>query len=178
MFADSAAEADICLPDTASASIYHRFTDRLALMADVTWTNWSVFDELRVDFENPLKADSVTTYNWQDSWRYSLAASFDASEQLLLRLGLAFDETPVPDAEHRTPRIPCEDRFWVSLGGGYRFSEKLKADFAYAHLFVSDSKINRQAGTDPSGENFFAGTLVGEFENSVDIASVQIAYNF
>jgi long-chain fatty acid transport protein len=178
MFADSGAKAEMTLPDSLSVSIYHRFTDRLALMADVTWTNWSVFKELRVEFDNPLKADSVTSYNWNDSWRYSLGGSYDASESLTLRAGVAFDETPIPDAESRTPRIPDEDRFWTSVGACYRFTENLKADFAYAHLFVSDSKIDRQAGVDPSGENFFAGTLVGEFENAVDIASVQLAYNF
>jgi long-chain fatty acid transport protein len=178
MFADSGASADMTLPDTLSASVYHRFTDRLAIMADVTWTNWSVFDELRVEFDNPLKADSVTSYNWNDSWRYSLGGSYDVSESLTLRAGLAFDETPIPDAESRTPRIPGEDRFWTSVGGTYHFFENLKADLAYAHLFVSDSKINRQAGGDPTGENFFAGTLVGEFENAVDIASIQLAYNF
>jgi long-chain fatty acid transport protein len=178
MFADSGAKAEMTLPDSLSVSIYHRFTDRLALMADVTWTNWSVFKELRVEFDNPLKADSVTSYNWNDSWRYSLGGSYDASESLTLRAGVAFDETPIPDDESRTPRIPDEDRFWTSVGACYRFTENLKADFAYAHLFVSDSKIDRQAGVDPSGENFFAGTLVGEFENAVDIASVQLAYNF
>lgn len=177
-FADSGAQAEMTLPDSLSASIYHRFTDRLAFMADVTWTNWSVFDELRVEFDNPLKADSVTSYNWNDSWRYSLGGSYDASERLTLRAGVAFDETPIPDVESRTPRIPGEDRFWTSVGACYRFSDTLKADFAYAHLFVSDSKIDRQAGVDPSGENFFAGTLVGEFENAVDIASIQLAYNF
>jgi long-chain fatty acid transport protein len=122
--------------------------------------------------------DNVTTENWKDSWRYSLGANFNPSERLVLRAGVAYDEEPIPDAAHRTPRIPGEDRLWMALGLGYRIGERVQVDLGYAHLFVKDSKINRQAGTDPTGEDFFRGTIVGEFENSVDIISMQLAYNF
>lgn len=178
VFADTDAKADLCLPDSASASFYHRFNPRWAVMADVTWTNWSTFKELRVEFDNPLKSDSVTNYNWEDSWRYSIGATYNPNEKLALRAGLAYDETPIPSAEFRTPRVPGEDRLWTAVGLGYSFSDRATLDVGYAHLFVSDSKINRRAGIDSSGENFFAGTLVGEFENSVDIASVQFSYSF
>jgi long-chain fatty acid transport protein len=178
VFADTDAKADITLPDSASVSLYHRFNPQWAVMADVTWTNWSTFKELRVEFDNPLKSDSVTDYSWEDSWRYSIGATYNPNEKLALRAGLAYDETPIPSAELRTPRVPGEDRLWTAVGLGYSFSDRANLDIGYAHLFVSDSKINRQAGIDPSGENFFAGTLVGEFENSVDIASVQFSYSF
>lgn len=176
-FVDADVQADITLPDSASLSIYHGFNSKWAVMADVTWTNWSTFDELRVEFEN-AQPDNVTTESWKDSWRYSLGATFNPSERLTLRAGIAYDEEPIPDAEHRTPRIPGEDRLWTSLGLGYRIGERAKVDVGYAHLFVDDSKINKQAGTDPTGEDFIRGSLKGEFENSVDIISAQLVYNF
>lgn len=177
-FADTDVEAEITLPDSASLSVYHRFNPQWAVMADVTWTNWSTFDELRVEFDNPALPDNVTTENWKDSWRYSIGANFNPSERLTLRAGVAYDEEPIPDAEHRTPRIPGEDRLWTALGLGYRIGERARLDVGYAHLFVKDSKIDRQAGTNPAGEDFLRGTLKGEFENSVDIASVQFTYKF
>ena len=181
-FANTGAKADLDLPDNASLSIYHEINDQWAVMADVTWTNWSLFKELRVKFDensNGLKMDdNVTTESWDDNWRFSVGGSYQYSPSLVLRAGVAYDQTPIPDAEHRTPRIPGEDRFWTAVGFGYQLCAHSSLDFGYAHLFVSDSKINKQAGIDPTGENFFRGTLVGEFQNSVDIASVQLTTNF
>lgn len=180
-FAATDVEADVTLPDSASLSFYHRFNPQWAVMADVTWTNWSVFDELRVEFDPNANgitlSDNVTTENWKDNWRYSLGVTCNPNEKLTLRAGLAYDETPIPDAEHRTPRIPGEDRFWTAVGLGYQFNDRASLDVGYAHLFVSDSEIRKDAGN-PAGEDFFRGSLRGEFENTVDIASVQLAVNF
>jgi len=167
----------ITLPATASANFYSKVTDKLALMADVTWTGWSSFDELTINFEGTGIAgssSSTTTEKWEDTWRYSVGATYQATEALLIRTGLAYDETPIPD-DYRTPRIPGEDRFWVSLGAGYQITESLSLDAAYAHLFVKDSKIQKYA-TVPEDQS--RGTLVGEYKNSVDIASIQINYKF
>lgn len=171
-FADTGVSGKITLPATASLSIYSKVTNRLALMADITWTEWSTFQQLVFDFSNPLATDSFTPEKWDDTWRYSVGASYDYNESLVLRGGLAFDETPMKD-NYRTPRIPGNDRFWVSFGAGYKFNESLVIDFAYSHLFVDDAKINLV-----SAENTTKGYLTGSFENSVDIASIQINYKF
>ncbi len=168
---------DITLPATASISLFSQITDRFALMGDVTWTGWSSFDELTIYFEgNGIAGQSstTTTEEWDDTWRYSLGATFQATEALLIRAGVAYDETPISD-DYRTPRIPGEDRFWVSLGAGYQFTDRLAMDVAYAHLFVDDSKMQKYVTTP---EDTARGTVVGTFENSVDIASIQFTYSF
>ncbi|MFO7983199.1 MAG: outer membrane protein transport protein [Desulfuromonadales bacterium] len=177
LFPDQGVNGDITLPAVASLSVYHELSDKLALMADLSWTGWSSFDKLTINFEGAGLAgrdSSTTTENWDDTWRYSAGAAYQATEALLLRTGVAFDETPISD-EYRTPRIPGEDRTWVTVGAGYQLSESLTLDCAYAHIFVSDSKMEKDA-SDP--EDAARGTVVGEFENSVDIASVQLAYSF
>jgi len=46
-------------------------------------------------------------------------------------------------------------------------------DVGYAHLFISDPKI------DANGDNTAAkGNLVGSYNASVDILGVQMTYNF
>lgn len=176
-FSNQGVRGDITLPASASVSYYHRFNPHWAVMADVTWTEWSTFDKLLIEFDGTLAATpSLTTENWDDSWRYSAGATFNPTDRWALRVGLAFDEEPIPDAEHRTPRIPGEDRFWTALGAGYKFNRNVRLDFGYAHLFVKDSKINKTAL--PGSEDAARGTLVGTYENSVDIASLQFTYNF
>ncbi len=180
-FQDQDIHGKITLPATASFNVYSKITDRFALMADVTWTGWSSFDELTIHFEGDGIANNTsttTTEKWDDTMRYSLGATFQATDALVLRSGVAYDETPISD-DYRTPRIPGEDRYWITLGAGYQFTEHLVMDIAYAHLFVDDSKMQKHASlADPDGEDFARGTVVGEFDNSVDIASVQFSYRF
>lgn len=173
LYADTNVKATAALPESVSASFYHQVDPKLALMADATWTRWSRFQELRFKFASGID-DGVTTENWKDSTRFSAGAIYKANEKLTLRTGVAYDNTPIPSEEYRTPRIPDEDRFWVALGAGYKFSERLGLDFGYAHLFVKDPVINKN----PTGEDAPRGGLKGTYDASVDIVSVQLAYNF
>jgi len=174
-FTSRSVTADMDLPETASASFYTKLNPKVALMADVSWTKWSRFKELRVKSSNEAK-DVVTTENWHDSFRYSLGMSYYANEKTTYRVGVAYDETPVPDAEHRTPRIPDGSRKWIAAGFGHKFSEKLSLDLGAAYLFVSDPKINQIAT--PTNENKTRGNLKGTYDANVKILSAQINYNF
>jgi long-chain fatty acid transport protein len=162
------------LPASASLGFFSQLTPAWAVMADVMWTDWSSFDQLLIEFDGTLAATpSLTTENWDDNWRYAIGASFTPSETWILRLGLAYDETPIPDA-FRTPRIPGEDRFWTAIGGGYRLNENVRFDLAYVHLFVDDSRVMRAA----VGEDLSRGSLFGSYENAVDILSGQLTCSF
>lgn len=168
----SAASADIDLPSNISLSVAHGFTPRIEVMADITWTQWSKFQELRVDFANPIQPDAVTTQNWDDTFRYSLGLSYKLNDRVKLRSGLAFDEAPIPSAEYRTPRIPDNDRTWLAFGLTHMSSNNLSFDLGYAHLFIKDSTI------DNTTEGSIRANLKGNYENSVDILSAQLNYKF
>lgn len=158
------ASSDVTLPETISFGVYHRVNPKLAFTADVLWTNWSTINELRMEFENGT-SDSVTTLDWEDTWRISAGMIYAYSEKLDLRLGLAYDETPVPNASMRTPRLPDNDRIWLSLGGGYRYSDTVTIDCAYAHIFADPAKIDK----DPVGEDAMKGGLKGSVSVAGDI---------
>jgi long-chain fatty acid transport protein len=166
--------ADVTLPENVSFSGYHAFNERWAILADITWTKWSRLDELRIKFGNGA-GDSFDTYNWDDSWRYSVGGIFKPMEALELRAGVALDETPIPNEQRRTPRVPGADRTWLTFGAGYQFSELIKVDFAYGHLWIDDPKINKDP-TEP--ENRGKGALIGEYDSSIDIISAAISFQF
>jgi len=176
-FVNQGASGNIDLPASASLSLFHRFDSNLAVMADATWTQWSSFDKLVINFDGTLAASpSATTENWDDTWRFAVGTTYNPSPELTLRLGLAYDQTVISSDDFRTPRIPDEDRYWVAVGGGYQISAAWSVDLAYAHLFVDDAKLSKI--DDGTGEDAGRGTVVGSYENSVDIASVQISYIF
>ncbi len=169
--ADASSEVD--LPETVSLGIYHAFNAKLALLAGATWTNWSRFNELRVQYDS-RQPDTVMTLAWDDTWRFDLGLVYQFTGRVTGRFGVAYDMTPIPDAAHRTPRIPDEDRYWVALGGGYKLSDRVGINFAYLHIFVDDPKVDKQA----VGEDLSRGALVGQWDASVDVISLNLAYTF
>ena len=173
-FKDSDVTARLILPDMASLSFYHDFNEQWAVMADVTWTGWESFNELRIKYENPLMPDTVITTSWKNSMRYSIGVTYKPTDKLTLRAGIAYDETPIPDAQHRTPRIPDTDRTWIAFGLGYKISDKIILDFGYAHLFFKTSHIDK----DPVDEDRLRGGLKGHYKGHVDITSLQLTYRF
>lgn len=170
LFKDTGLKANVTLPASLSFSIAHK-VKKLTWLADVTWTGWSSFDELRIEYDNPDQPDSVTTEDWDDTMRYSVGFDYQATDKLVLRAGIALDETPVPSAERRTPRLPGDDREWISLGLSYLASKRVSIDVGYSHLFIDDADIDNEF---ESSVPTLTHTLKGEYEAEVDILSAQL----
>ena len=168
-FTDSNAEAELKLPDSLSLSAYQKLGDRWAIMGDVTWTNWSRFEELRIEFDNPAQEDTVEPENWEDTVRLGFAVNYFPTDKLTLRTGVAYDPTPIKD-EFRTARIPGSDRYWLSFGSSYQVSNAISLDAAYVHIFSDDTAV------DSSTEA--GGNLQGEYDNNADIISLQLSLKF
>jgi len=181
VFHDTDAKASVTLPASASISAVHDVNEKTTLLADLTWTGWSSFDELRIrypgsDTEQP---DSATTTKWNDVYRISFAANHQLNNKYKVRVGAAFDQTPVPDEEHRTPRIPGTDRVWLSAGVGVDITPTLHLDMGYAHLFGQDVSTKNTYETDPEDPRpNIEHTLIGDYQSSVDIFSAQIVWKF
>ncbi|MGD8657342.1 MAG: outer membrane protein transport protein [Desulfobacterales bacterium] len=167
------AKADITLPGHASLSAYWRLHPKFAIMADIFWTNWSKLDDLPVELDTGT--DVTTIFDWEDTFRYAFGANYYFNENWTFRGGIAYDETPVPNAQRRSPRAPDEDRIWTGIGLSYRFSDHFSFDLSYAHLFVDKPKI-RKTGLET--EDIARGALRGDYDASSDVISAQIGIKF
>jgi len=168
-FTKTDATSEVDLPESVTFGAHYDLNDQWAFMGQVEWTNWSEFDELRVEFDNPSQPDSVTEEDWDDGWFLALGTTYrpELVEGLALRLGLAYEWSPVPDST-RTPRVPDNDRFWVSTGN-YQPFPWASVDFGYSHIFVRDADIDLEAESSTD----FRGSLSGTYEAHVDIFSLQ-----
>ena len=169
-FADASIVVYATLPEIISASVFHQIDSRWAIMGDVTQTRWSRIPELRIDFDNSLKSDGVETLNWENAWRYAVGVTHYYNDSWTWRTGIAYDQSPVPNAESRTARLPDNNRRWLAFGGSYATSKNMMVDFGYAHLFFSDAPINRTGALQDK--------LVGTYKNQVDILSAQLGWKF
>jgi long-chain fatty acid transport protein len=173
-FKDGGIKADLTTPDNLSISLYHQINTQWAVMGDITWTNWSLFKKLAVEFDNPALPDSVTTEKWQDSYRYSLGATYMPTSAWTFRAGTAYDTSAVDSKKYRTPRIPDGDRIWAAVGAGYKMSDMVSFDIGYAHLFINDPEIDKKAVE----EDLSKGALKGYFDAAIDIVSAQVTLRF
>jgi long-chain fatty acid transport protein len=169
--ADGPVTLNIKLPANARISLVQDVGDAVELLADVQWTEWSAIQELRVTRTSGVTL-SLTPERWRDTWRYSAGANFKLNDAWKLRAGVAYDETPVPD-ETRTPRLPDGDRTWASIGAQWKFSETMRLDAAYTHLFVSDVPLDQNAGSTSA-----YGLLNGQQTSNINILGVQLSVDF
>ena len=169
VFQDTKGEAELTLPMQVYFSFYHDFNEKWAILADITWTGWSSFEELRIDFDNPNQPASVQEENWNDVWRFSVGTTFRPTPDWALRFGLAYDQSPIED-EYRTARIPTNDRFWIALGVGYAVTEFMVIDLSYMHVFIESADMNDTVAT---GQN-----LRGSFDGSADVLALQFTFTF
>ena len=163
---NSDASAEIVLPDIASIGIYSEVTPQLALMVDASWTNWSTFDELRIQSENPATS-SVVPQNYQDSYFVAVGATYKPIDGLSLQIGGAYDKTPTQD-EFRTARIPDASRYWIAGGVGYTLNDWLSLNAGYTHIFLDNTTVNETSTSAAGGTT----TLNASYESSIDIVSV------
>lgn len=166
--------ADITLPETLSFSGFTHLNDRWDLLADVTWTRWSQFKTLSIVRENGSNTIlGETQEHWNNTLRYSAGLNYRYSETLKLRSGIAYDEEAI-DNNHRTARIPGNDRIWLSLGASWQYSPQTRFDVGYAHLFIKKASISDDQTTPIPSK----GLIDGQYDGSADIVSMQFTHQF
>lgn len=174
IFNNGSGRADIELPAVLSAGIAHSLSDRWTLLGEVSWTEWSTFDELRVEFDDDNTPDSVKKEDWDDTYMVAAGAEYRLDGRWTLRAGVGFDESPVPD-DTRSPRIPDSDRTWASFGATFAPSDRFSVTGAYTRVELDDASIDLDAGDEG---NAARGSLTADTEGSVDIVAIQANWRF
>lgn len=179
-FKNGSGTADLKLPATYSLGFTYQINKAFSIHGEVARSTWSDFDELRVKFADnvaPQILDTVTEEKWRDTTFTSLGLTWKASDVWTFRTGVAFDQGAVED-QYRTPRIPDNDRTWISFGAGYAYSKALHLDFAYSHLFVPDSKLALVTTMNQADPNFTRGNLSGTYTSDINILGASLRYKF
>jgi len=172
-FVNTGIVTEVNFPESVSFGIHHDVNPQWSVMAEAAWTRWSRLQEIRVKFDNPLQPDEVINGEWEDSWFLALGATYRHSDKLTARFGVAFDQTPVPH-DRRTPRVPDQDRTWLSVGMQYALGNGSSLDFGYTHLFLPDTSIDLTVA-DPA--NTVRGNLSGSFSVDADVFIIQFKTN-
>jgi len=166
---------DLKTPDNLSFSVAHKLNDQWDLLGDLTWWHWSKIKQLPlVRTSGPANGTAVSTltFNFDDTWRASIGANYKLNGPWTLKLGAAYDQTPVPNAESRSVRLPDNDRYWLSAGAAYQVSRNGKLDFGYTLVSTKNADINNdQRATG-------AGLVNGSYKAHIHVLGVQYQHSF
>lgn len=174
LFQDGGIHGDVTTPETLSFGVHHEVDEQWSVMAEAQWTRWSRFHELKIEFDNPAQPDNITEEEWHDTWFLGVGATFRPDDAWTLRTGLAWDQDPTRN-RHRGPRIPTDDRYWLSLGLGWNPIPNLKLDLGYTRIFIRDTSIDLEASDRGNGAR---GNLQADVDGSADIVAFQARWAF
>ena len=147
---NSSAKTSITLPDSLTGGVYWQVTPQLALLSDISWTDWSLLKAINITPTSALASPTTIAENWRDTVAVSVGVNYNVTGQLMLQGGFGYDQSPVTDA-NRTSRIPDSDRYILSIGAQYDIMPNLTVQVAYAHVFFASAEIVSQASTTSGG---------------------------
>ncbi|MBM6579964.1 TonB-dependent receptor [Microvirga sp. BT689] len=164
--------SDLSTPDQLTLGISHAFTPALTVHAGFEWTNWSILETPLVTGPGGVVVTDLPL-NYDDGYFYSLGFDYKLNDQLTLRAGLAYEESPI-DTNIRSTRLPDNDRIWASVGASYQWNNKLSFDLAYTHIFTKETDIRIV----PGHQDFEGLPFLADVDASTDIVTVGLRYRW
>lgn len=118
----------------------------------LTWdrTFWSDYEKLDFNYDRSLSGntyfssfDVPVDKNWEDTDAFRLAFSYKNTDKLTTMMGIALDETPVPE-ENLNFELPGSDTMVYSIGFRYRTSDNMEFGFAYLYDDKEEREVNNE----------------------------------
>jgi len=143
----SSAYTNITLPPYTALSLYRRVTPTVALMGSAIYTQWNIFRTITLRNVSGIQDLSPSTNitvsvpeYWHNSWNFSVGTNYNFTDKIMLRGGLGYDQTPVPNP-YRNVSLPDNNRYVIALGGRYQSSKALAFDIGWTHFFIRQASI-------------------------------------
>ncbi|WP_413524981.1 outer membrane protein transport protein [Photobacterium phosphoreum] len=164
------------LPASAEIASFHQLNYQWAVHASVNWTDWSAFEKLEANIPQLGGSKKIKDENWKDNYRFAIGTTYQATNKLVLRSGIAYDTSAVDEA-NRTQTIPETDRTWLSVGAGYAWSENLTLDAGFTYILAKKAHmLEQEKGSGAIGE--ILGQFDGQTSGHIWLAGVQASYRF
>jgi long-chain fatty acid transport protein len=178
--ANSAALVTLRTPETLSANVFHQFDSKWAGMADVTFTRNNRMGDLDIQFPGTGEGNEVIRQQWQNTVRVSVGGNYNYNENLTLRAGLAYDQSPVKNAELTHPALPDSDRMQYSFGANWKLNARSSIDLAYSYLDFKDAKINYTNLCNPLATSCTGNgeTTRGNYQTHLSLIGISYNYKF
>ena len=160
--------ADLPLVATSTIGIAYKLNEKFTLAIEGSFVEWGEYESLDFDFENntALLTDSENPRNYEDAFIFRIGGQYELNEQLTLRAGAYYDESPIQDM-YFNPETPNSNNLAFTGGISYQPISGLNVDFSA--LFINGEE--RTSEYQP--ENFG-----GKYKSFSFIPGIGLSYNF
>jgi len=155
---DADIKVEFTMPQAIMLSAFHELTDRLALMGNLGWQEWSEFGKVGVVVTSADPSSLTVDRNYKDTWHVAVGAQYRVADPWLLTAGAAYDSSMMDD-EDRTPDLPLGEAWRFGLGARYDWSKKLALGVGYTFLWSGDLDMDVNRGP-------LAGRVSGTYEKT------------
>lgn len=134
--------SDMEFPASVQVGYGFDLNDKTTIGFDFDWTMNSSHDDLplNVGANQFLLPNDRQVLDWKDAYSVGTGISTQITEQLVLRGGYLFTESPMNDRFY-TPSVPANDRHIFSAGLGYQINERILFDFAYSCVHLESHEV-------------------------------------
>jgi long-chain fatty acid transport protein len=167
----SGAKASLKLPDTFILSATHDLNNKWQLLGDLSWTGWSSIPKLDLVRSSGVVAQTLDTA-FQDTWRVAVGGTYQYKPDMKLKVGLAYDQTPVKGESTRLVSLPDSDRTEISTGAQWTLAGGSKLDLGLAYLMFADTSINNNQAA------LGRGLVKGNYSGSAWLLGLQYSVPF
>ena len=177
-FATAGFHSNIKLPPQVVGGLSTKIIPRWTINADVEWQGWKTVGSLPRDFVGSTALDSVSRRLWKNSWVYRLGAEYAATDQLALRGGYFYDETPIPDNTFDA-NVPNANLHGLTAGSGYKWG-RATFDLAYLIGFYEKRSIDNST-LDPNNKGGARGLgppAFGSYSTTSHVLTVSVTFKF
>lgn len=152
----------ITVPQQVMGSVFHTVNERLALLGNVGWQQWSKFGDVEVgiaDINNPTSL--TTNLDFKDTWHAALGAQYRISEPWRLNLGIAYDSAF--QSGNVSPMLPTNQGWRFGIGGQNQVDKTFGWGLAAEYIYGGTGDVNKQVLLPVvlGGR----GNLVGSYDN-------------
>ena len=157
---DSKLKIEFNMPQALMFSAYHELTDRLAIMGNLGWQDWSEFGEVGVSVTAENTSILTIDKDYKDTWHAASGSPITGGAALA-----AFDRYRLRqlhvmmDDDERSPDLPMGEMWRFGLGTRYDWSQDLALGVGYTFMWGGDLDMDINRGP-------LAGRVSGTYENT------------
>jgi long-chain fatty acid transport protein len=127
------------LPQGVNVSAHHDASDALALLADVGWTDWSVFGR-PPSWTEVTGSASPEAHLWRDTFRVGLGMRYRLSDRTRLQAGASYDSSPVSYTD-RGPDAPIDRELRWATGLQYAWRPGVTVGLSLLYKDLGPARI-------------------------------------
>ena len=163
-------DISMTIPQAVLFSAYHELNDKVAVMGNVGWQEWSKFGQSTISVQDTSATNVASDRQFDDTWHVALGVQYRFAPAWLWSVGAAYDSSPVED-EFRTVDMALDRQIRYATGIQYDVNKDVTAGLAYTYIDAGDAPVN-QTGT-------LRGTLTGDFEsNDMHVIAGNVIWKF